>query len=164
LSADTILDQCALIVGGTYIRDGVYGGAGALAAGGRSVKFSFSRMPDDGSLGEDGIVAVAAWGSTEINPDGIAAGDLTVIQRQIRLQLLLSMTRSELPKALSILTPFEDALIDVFAGKLTLNGTVAVSSIQSIAGPLDAEPLYQNRMAIEARIKTVVKRSLAYAA
>ncbi len=163
MSVQNILNQTALIAGGTLIREGVYGGAGAISAGGRSVKFSYAILPEEGSLGEDGIVHVSAWGGLSVNPDG-SGTDLTVMRHRVRMQLLLSMTRSELPKALSILTPFVEAYRDAFAAKLTLNGAASVALISEILDPMSTDPLYQNRIGIEFVLMVTEKMSLAYAA
>ena len=163
MSVQNILNQTALIAGGTLIREGVYGGAGAISAGGRSIKFSYSNLPEEGSLGEDGIVHVSAWGGLSVNPDG-SGTDLTVMRHRVRMQLLLSMTRSELPKALSILTPFVEAYRDAFAAKLTLNGAASVALISEILDPMSTDPLYQNRIGIEFVLMVTEKMSLAWAA
>ena len=86
------------------------------------------------------------------------------MRHRVRMQLLLSMMRSELPKALSILTPFVEAYRDAYAAKLTLNGAASIALISEILDPMSTDPLYQNRIGIEFVLMVTEKMSLQYAA
>lgn len=156
-----ILDQSALIAGGTLIRAGVYGGAGALAVGGKTVKVAYSLLPEPTSVGDDGLIHVSWWDGFEADPEGEAAGDLTTFLHRIRMQLMVALKRSDLPKAIAILTPFVDTYVDAFAAKLGLNGKVRWSKLKSSPGLVDA--IYPDRMALEFLLLAKEKEALAYA-
>lgn len=165
MSIQNILNQTALIAAGPLLNaaiPGVYGGAG-ITAGGKTVKFGYSLLPEDGALSEDGLVHVSAWGGTVVNPSG-SGSDLTVMQHRVRMQLLLSLARSRLPVALGILTPFVEAYRDAFAAKVLLNGAATGSRFLEILDPVAADPLYPGRIAIEFVLEVTEKVSLTYAA
>lgn len=163
MSLQNCLDQTALIAGGALKYVGIYQGAGAITAGGKSVKVGYSLLPEDGSLSEDGISHVSAWGGTVFDPSG-GGSDLTVERHRVRMQVLLSMARSQLPVALSILTPFVEAYRDAFAAKVTLNGACASSRIAEVLDPIAAQPLYPNRIAIEVVLEITEKVNVVYLA
>lgn len=162
MSLQAVLDATALIAAGPLLGTvaGIYGGAG-ITAGGQTVRFGYSLLPEDGSLSEDGLVHVSCWGGTTVSPSG---SDLTVFTHRIRMQLLLSMARSQLPKALSILTPFIEAYRDAFALKVKLNGACASSKFTEILDPVSADPLYPGRIGIEFVLEVTEKVSVSYVA
>jgi hypothetical protein len=59
-------DEVAHVLGGTLIRNGVYGGVGALSASGKTIKFAYGRTIEPAAVGEDGVVAVVLYGGTQI--------------------------------------------------------------------------------------------------
>ena len=168
MTVQAVLDRTALLAGGTLIRAGVYGGAGALSAGGQTIKFARSLLVDEGNLGDDGLQHVSAWGGTVVDPAG-GAGDMPMYRHTIRMQVLLSMGRAQLPIALGILTPFVEAYRDLFAAhtKLSdpagLNAICATSRIDRILDPISANPLYLNRIAIEIVLEVTEKIPVVYA-
>lgn len=151
-----ILDATANIAGGALLRTGIYKGAGGIAG----VKIAYSLPPEEQSLAEDGPTHVSFFDG--FPPVELAAGDLTVFRHRIRMQLMLAVGRSELPKAYSILTPFVELYRDAFAAKLKLNGTASASIFDSCPGIVDA--IYPNRIALEMVLIAVEKVSVAYAA
>lgn len=165
MNQQSILNETAKILGGTLLREGVYSGVGALSAGGKSIKFAYSLLPEASSLGEDGIVAVCF-------PDGYRketgdAGDLTKYVHRIRIQLLLSMHRSDLPKALSILQPFTPVVEAAFAAKVTLSGAANNGCwIEESPGFKDDQNggLYPGRICLEFVLMAAEEEAVSYAA
>lgn len=157
MNIQAILDATAQIAGGAQLRPGVYKGAGGIAG----VKIAYSLPAEQAELVEDGPAHVSFWDGMEINPSGIAAGDLTVYRHTIRMQLVLAIGRSNISKAYSLLTPFVPLYITAFAGKLRLNGTCAVSGLERVSGVIDA--IYPNRLAIEFTLIAIEKEAVTYA-
>ncbi len=167
MTVQAVLDRTALLVGGTFIHAGAYGGVGALVAGGQTVKFARSLLVDEGNLGDDGLQHVSCWGGTVVDPSG-GAGDMPMYRHTIRMQLLLAMTRSQLPVALGILTPFVEAYRDLFAAHVKLsdpagaNPIVATSRIDRVLDPITTNPLYLNRIGIEVVLEVTEKVPVSY--
>lgn len=164
MSIQAILDEIARTLGGTLVRAGVYSGVGALSAGGKAIKFAYSRLPELASVGEDGLIAIVWWDGMTVDPDGPAAGDLTVYRHSVRIQLMLTLSRGDLPTAIGILTPFVPVIRDAFAAKIRLGGAGAVqsSAIESSRGIVDA--LYERRVALDLTMTVEEKEPVAWAA
>lgn len=140
MNVQQILDATALIAGGALARPGVYKGVGGIAG----VKVAYSDPPESKSLGDDGLVHVSFWdGHTKLPP----AGDLAVYTHRIRMQLMLSAGRSDLPTAYRLLTPMASLYETAFNANIQLKGTCSSSYIESSPGIVEA--IYPNRLAIE---------------
>jgi hypothetical protein len=153
-------DEVAHALGGTQIRTGVYGGAGAVSAGGKSIKFAYGRVIEPGSLGEDGVCAIVMFAGAEILG---GAGDLMVYTHRLRIHLVLSVLRSMLHEADAILTPFIPAIRDALAAKVKLNGAADVSELESISEIGDSS-FYPDRLAIDFTLRVTQKEAVAFAA
>lgn len=157
-----ILDRIALRVGGGPTAGdiaGLYRGAGGIAG----VKACRSRPPDANTFGEDGVMGVVFLsGSRRALGD---AGDLTFWKHDVRLQLLLSIARSELAKAIGLLTPFVPLIVNRFDTTETLLGGTANAGalIRSVIGPRDADPLYEGRVATEFVFEVTEEAAVTYA-
>lgn len=164
MNIQAILDEIARTLGGTLIRAGVYGGTGALAAGGKTIKLAYSLLPEFASVGEDGLIAVVFWDGMTVDPEGPAAGDLTVYRHRMRIQLMLSAARSDLPKAMSILTPFVPVIRNAFAAKVRLGGVGAVANSVLEASEGIVPAIYDGRLALDLTLSVDEKEAVAYAA
>lgn len=154
MNIQAILDATALIAGGALLRQGVYRGAGGIAG----VKVAYSLPPDEPDLSEDGPAHVSFWDGMEVEPN---AGDLTIYRHRIRMQLMLAIGRSNIPRTYSLLTPFVVLYRDAFAAKLKLNGACSVSRLDSSPGVVDA--IYPDRLALELVLTAVEKEAVTYA-
>lgn len=157
-----ILDRIALKVGGGPTGGdipGLYRGAGGIAG----VKSCWSRLPDSGTFGEDGVMAAVFLGRARRALGD--AGDLTFWKHDVRLQLLLSIARSGLPKAIGLLTPFVPLVVSAFdTGETYLGGTAnAGALIREVIGPRDADALYEGRVALEFVFDVQEESAVAYA-
>lgn len=167
MDLQNVVNQTARILGGPPVagRDDVYSGAG-VSAGGKSIKFAYSRLPELASLGEDGLVAIVFWDAARL-AEGADAGDLTKMEHRIKVQLLLSMARSDMPKAMGILTPFVPAMFSAFAAKVTLNGAAMGGAfVRRFNGFLDYDHgcLYPGRIALEMELEATEEEAIAYSA
>lgn len=159
-----ILDEVAKIAAGASAttRPGAYLGTGtAIAAGGRAIKVAYSRLPEPDSVGEDGLVHVAWWDGCDVDPESEAAGDLTTFLHRIRVQLMISAQRADLPNVYGLLTPFWGAYVSAFAAKIGLNGKATWSELKSSAGIVDA--IYPHRLALEMLLLAKEKEAIARA-
>jgi hypothetical protein len=145
LNIQAARDEVAHILGGTLIRAGVYGGVGALSAGGKTIKFAYGRTFEPGSLGEDGVCAIVFYaGTPQITG---SSGALVAYEHRLRIHLVLSVARSVLHEADAILTPFIPVIRNAFAAKLLLNGTADNTVLESVSEIHDSP--YPNRLAID---------------
>ena len=161
MNRQAILDNVALIAGGAATATaGIYSGAGKITtADGKSVAVAYSSLRAVPDLQVDDFVHVCLVDET------IKSGSaFTVWTHRIRMQLLVSVSRSDLRTATRLLEAFVPAYFDAFALKLTLNGTAAVSEIVNVRGPIGVEPLYPERHALEFVMEAVEKAGVAYAA
>jgi len=157
MNIQAALDQTALIAGGALLRTGIYKGAGGISG----VKIAYSLPPENSTLVEEGPAHISFWDGVDVDPDGVRAGDLTVFRNLIRMQLCVAIGPSELPKAISLLTPFVPLYIAAFGGKVSLNGTCASCRIDSSAGII--ESIYPDRIALEFKLLTTIKEAVPYA-
>ena len=159
LNVQLARDEVAHVLGGTLLRPGVYSGAGALAAGGKSIKFAFGRTLEPDALGEDGVCAIVLYGGTEISGGG---SDVVAYDHRLRIHLVLSVLRSTLHQADAILTPFIPVIRGAFAGKVKLAGAADSSELVSISEIVDS--LYPDRLAIDFVLRVTQKEAVAFAA
>jgi hypothetical protein len=159
LNVQLARDEIAHVLGGTQVRAGVYAGAGALSAGGKSIKFAYGRVIEPGSLGEDGVCAIVMFGGTSVLEGG---GDLSVYTHRLPVELVLSVARSMLHEADAILTPFIPVIRNAFAGKVKLNAAADACELESISEIKDS--IYRDRLAIEFVLRVTQKEAVAYAA
>lgn len=157
-----ILDRIALRVGGGPTGGdlpGLYRGAGGIAG----VKACRSRPPDAGTFGEDGVMGVVFLGSARRTMGD--AGDLTFWKHDVRLQLLLSIARSDLAIAIGKLQPFVPLVVNRFDTEETLLGGTANAGalIREVIGPRDADPLYEGRVALEFVFDVTEEAAVTYA-
>jgi hypothetical protein len=157
-----VLDRIALRVGGGPTggdMPGLYRGAGGIAG----VKACFSKLPDAGSFAQDGVLGVVFVGRSQRTLGD--AGDLTFWKHDIRLQLLLSIARSDLALAIAKLQPFVPLVVTRFDTEETvLGGTAnAGSLIREVIGPRDAQPLYEGRVALEFVFDAQEEAAVTYA-
>lgn len=158
MNPQAILDATAFIAGGTVTsRTGVYKGSGGIAG----VKIAFSLPPEAGGFGEDGPSHLSYWDHMRINPDGSANGDLTVFQHTIKMELSVSLLRSELPKAYGILAPFIPLYVAAFAAKAKLNATCSIALL-SDAQIVDS--IYPDRIALDWTLVATEKEAISYVA
>lgn len=158
MNIQAILDATATIAGGALLRTGVYKGAGGIVG----VKVAYSLPPEQVELTEDGPAHVSFWDGMVVNPEGPAAGDLTVYRHRIRMQLMVAWGRSNIPTAYGLLTPFVALYRDAFAAHLKLNGTAAASMLESSPGVVEA--IYPDRLALEFVLFAIEKEAVSYAA
>jgi hypothetical protein len=157
-----ILNRIALRVGGGPTggdMTGLYRGVGGIAG----VKACWAILPDIGTFAQDGVLGVVfAAGSRRILGD---AGDLTVWKHDVRLQLLLSIARSDLALAIAKLQPFVPLVVNRFDTEETwLGGTATNGSlIREVTGPREAVPLYEGRVALEFAFDVEEEAAVAYA-
>lgn len=157
LNVQLARDEVAHVLGGTLVRAGVYSGVGALAAGGKTIKFAYGRVIEPGSLGEDGVCAVVMYGGTQVTGGG---GDLTVYTHALRIHLIVSVARSMLQEADAILTPFIGVIRDALAGKVKLNGAADSLTLDAVSEITDS--MYKDRLAIDFTLSVVQKEGVAF--
>ena len=157
MNLQAILDATAAIAGGAAVagRAGAYKGTGGITG----VKIAFSLVPEIADLTEDGPAHVSWWDGVERTG---GAGDLTVYTHTIKMQLCLSLGRSNLPKAISILTPFVPLYFAAFAAKVKLNSTCSVATLDRSPGIV--ESIYPDRLALEWSMTAVEKEAVTYVA
>jgi hypothetical protein len=157
-----ILDEIARKVGGGPTGGdvvGLYRGAGGVAG----VKSCWSKLPDGGILGQDGIFGVVFLErSNRAQGD---AGDLTFFKHDIRLQLLIALGRSDMAHAIAKLQPFAPLVVNAFdTGGTYLAGTAnAGALIRDVIGPREADALYEGRIAIEFVFDVTEEAAVVYA-
>lgn len=163
MDAQAAVNATAKVLGGTLLREGVYSGAGALAANGVTIKFAYALLPE--VIGDDGVIAI-------VYPNGYRketgdAGDLTTYVHELRIQLLLSIARSTLPKAISILAPFAPVVEAAFAAKVLLAGAASGGSwLDRCEGFKDEQHggLYPGRIALEFVLLAIQEEAVTYLA
>ena len=150
-----MLDACALIAGGAVTAvPGIYNGAGRITtASGKSVKVAYSSLRSVPEMQVDDFVHVCVADETLL---GGGAGDLTVWTHRIRMQLLVSASRSDLRTATRLLEEFVPAYFTAY-NSVSLGGAASSATIQSVRGPYGVEPLYPERHALEFILEAVEK-------
>lgn len=162
MNPQAVFDRVAKIIGGGPTagdRVGLFRGAGGIAG----VKAAWSVPPDSGTLGQDGIFAVVFAGSSNLTLGD--SGDLTFYKHDVRIQLLLSMARSDIAKAHALLTPFVPLFFTTFhQGNTLLAGTAnAGALIRRVVYPIDTTPLYADRLALEFEMEASEEEAVVYA-
>lgn len=159
MNRQPILDAIALIAGGTpTVGDlpGIYKGAGGITtADGKKVAVAYSSLRAVGEMQADDFVHVCVVDETFV---GGGSSDLTVWTHRIRMQLLVSVSRSDMRTATRLLEAFVPAYFTAF-NSVSLTGTAASSGIVSVRGPIGVEPLYPERHALEFILEAVEKGS-----
>jgi len=159
MNRQSILDQIALIAGGGPTGGdlpGIYRGAGGIVtADGKRVAVAYSSLRAVPDMQTDDFVHVCTMDETLI---GGGSSDLTVYTHRVRIQLLVSVSRSDLRTATRLLEGFVPAYFNAY-NSVSLGGTAASATITSIRGPIGVEPLYPERHALEILMEAVEKGS-----
>lgn len=161
MNRQPILDQTALVAGGAVTAvPGIYSGAGAITtADGKKVAVAYSSLRAVPDVQVDDFVHASVADET------IKSGSaFTVWTHRIRMQLMVSVSRSDLRTATRLLEAFVPAYFDAFALKVGLGGTCQSSEIVSVRGPYGVEPLYPERHAIEFLLEATEKLGVLYVA
>ena len=145
MDLQAIMNATAQIAGGVVLRPGVYRGAGGIAG----VKIAYSLYQEQQEIADDDLVHVSFWDRTEINPPDEASGpDQNVYRHHIRMQLMLSPGRSDLPKAHGRLMP----LLPLYMTAFNVNNVkllATCSSSRVLESPGIVEAIYPDRIALE---------------
>jgi hypothetical protein len=124
---------------------------------------AYSASPDSGDLAEDAPAHVSFWDGMEINPaDEVNGPDIDAYRHRIRMQLMISAGRSDLPTAYRILTPFVPLYVAAFNANLKLKATVSSSALSFSPGIVDA--IYPGHIAVEFILTAVQKEAVSRAA
>lgn len=149
MNRQPILDECARIAGGAVTSvPGIYNGAGRItAASGATVKVAYSSLRSVAEMQVDDFVHVCIVDETTVGGGG---SDLTIWNHRIRMQLMVSVSRSDMRTATRLLEEFVPAYFTAY-NSVSLGGVITSGSagIVSVRGPIGVEPLYPERHAIE---------------
>lgn len=161
MNRQPILDKIALIAGGGPTAGdlpGIYRGAGGIVtADGKRVAVAYSSLRAVPDVQNDDFVHVAVVDETLL---GGGASDLTTFTHRIRMQLLVSVSRSDMRTATRLLEAFVPAYFAAFTSvHLGGTGTVANAGIVNVRGPFGVEPLYPERHALEFILEATEKES-----
>jgi len=161
MNRQLILDNVALIAGGAATAvPGIYNGAGRITtADGKAIAVAYSSLRAVPDVQVDDFVHVCL-----VEETAKSGSAFTVWTHRIRMQVMVSVSRSDLRTATRLLEAFIPAYFDAFALKLTLNGAAAVATITGVRGPFGVEPLYPERHALEFILEATEKSGVAYAA
>lgn len=166
MNALDVLRETAKMVGGTLINAdrGVYGGVGAIAAGGRVVSRAFAYLPEPDDLVNDDLVHVSWLDAWEQKTGD--AGDFTQHEYRVRMQLMVRDDRGDLPHAIALLTPFLPAYFERFtqvAGATILNGKAPGGVRFQRSDPLFTDAIYPGRTALDFALIAREEEAVAYA-
>lgn len=155
MNRQAVLDECARIAGGAVTSvPGIYNGAGRITtASGSSVKVAYSSLRAVPEMQVDDFVHVCVADETVLSGGG---GDLGVWTHRIRMQLLVSASRSDLRTATRLLEEFVPAYWTAY-NAVSLGGTASSATLLSVRGPYGVEPLYPERHALEFVLEAVEK-------
>jgi hypothetical protein len=155
MNRQPILDELARIAGGAVTSTpGIYNGTGRITnASGKSVAVAYSSLRAVPEMQVDGFVHVCLVDETA-SPLDTGPFDLTT--HRIRMQLMVSVSRSDMFTATRLLEEFVPAYYTAYSG-VTLGGLVSSSGIVSTRGPFGVEPLYPERHALEFIFEAVQK-------
>jgi hypothetical protein len=149
MNRQPILDAIALIAGGGPTAGdptGIYRGAGGIVtADGKRVAVAYSSLRAVPDVQNDDFVHVCTVDETVL---GGGASDLTTWTHRIRMQLLVSVSRSDMRTATRLLEAFVPAYFNAYTS-VGLGGVIASGGIVSVRGPIGVEPLYPERHALE---------------
>jgi hypothetical protein len=155
MNRQPILDELARIAGGAATAlPGVYSGAGRIvAASGASVKVAYSSLRSISDMQVDDFVHVCVADESTL----VAAGsDLGRWEHRIRMQLMVSVSRSDMRTATRMLEEFVPAYFTAY-NSIGLGGIQTNGGIVSVRGPIGVEPLYPERHALEFIYESAVK-------
>lgn len=157
MNRQPILDAIALIAGGGPTagdQSGIYRGAGGITtADGKKIAVAYSSLRAVSEVQNDDFVHVCTVDETFV---GGGATDLTTWTHRIRMQVLVSVSRSDMRTATRLLEAFVPAYFTAF-NSVSLTGTAASAGIASVRGPIGVEPLYPERHALEFILEAVEK-------
>lgn len=155
MNRQPILDECARIAGGAVTSvPGIYNGAGRItAASGATVKVAYSSLRAVPEMQQDDFVHVCLVDETSVVPFGT---DLDRWVHRIRMQLMVSVSRSDMRTATRLLEEFVPAYFTAYSS-VSLGGTATNAGIVSVRGPIGVEPLYPERHALEFILEASVK-------
>lgn len=155
MNRQAVLDACALIAGGAATATaGVYNGAGRITtADGKSIAVAYSSLRAVPEVQVDDFVHVCTVDETVMGGGG---GDLGVWTHRIRMQVMVSVSRSDMRTATRLLEGFVPAYFTAF-NTVSLGGVASSSTITSVRGPIGVEPLYPERHALEFMLEAVEK-------
>ena len=157
MNRQAILDACALIAGGTVTSvPGIYNGAGRITtASGSSVKVAYSSLREVPLVQVDDFVHVCVADETTL---GLGGSDYSAWTHRIRMQLMISASRSDLRTATRLLEEFVPAYFTAYSS-VSLGGALTLGSatLMSVRGPYGVEPLYPDRHALEFILEAVEK-------
>ena len=161
MNRQAILDQVALVAGGAATAvPGIYSGAGRITTvDGKAIAIAYSSLRAVPEVQVDDFVHVCLVEET------LRSGSAyTIYTHRVRIQVLVSVSRSDMRTATRLLEAFVPAYFTAFSQKVQLGGTAMSSALLSVRGPIGVEPLYPERHALEFILEAVEKEGLAYAA
>ena len=155
MNRQPLLDECARIAGGAVTSvPGIYNGAGRItAASGATVKVAYSSLRAVSEMQVDDFVHVCIADESSVVPFGT---DVDRWLHRIRMQLMVSVSRSDMRTATRLLEEFVPAYFTAF-NSVSLGGTATSAGIVSVRGPIGVEPLYPDRHALEFILEASVK-------